>query len=279
LRDVLWHDGTARGQRLAAFVEQVAGPLTARSVLDLGCAAGGITRVLAQRARRGIGLDSRRDNVWAARHGAGADGAAAARFAQGDALHLPFGTDTFDVVLMSGLVEWLGWALPDLPPAVAQLTGLREVRRVLRPGGWVFVGIENRWFPRFLLRSPHQRLPLALLLPARVAWALPRWVYGARVHERLYGPRGLERLLRRAGFEEVEIFIPVFDYQFPREIVPGRDRRALLAALGRAAQPARDDFERVTGGGRRGRRWLRLVAALGLQRWLAPCFVAVGRVP
>jgi len=278
IRRRLWHEGQARGERLAAFLEAAADGLAGKRVLDLGCAEGGITRVLADRSGSAVGIDNRRENVRSAARGLESDGPAVG-FAQGNALQLPFATGSFDVVLMSGLLEWMGFALPEQDPQVAQRMTLEEVLRVLSPGGRVFLGIENRWFPKFLLRSPHLHLPLALLLPNRLAWSLPRWVYGQRVHERLYGERALRRMLREAGFADPVVYLPLFDYQFPREVVRGDDRAGMLDALRRIRRPPVDDFEVVASGGRRGRRWMRLIASFGLQRWLAPCLFVVAQRP
>ncbi len=228
LQDELWRNGTARGRRLACFVSEVASGLEGKSVLDLGCATGGITRVLASEARFACGLDNRWANVGTA---AALTAQSGPSFLQGNALQLPFCEFAFDVVLMSGVLEWLGFALPDQPPRVAQLAGLREIWRVTAPGGHVIVGIENRWFPKFLWRSPHQRLPLALLMPARLLWAVARRIYGQQLHERIYGPRSLARLMGEAGFGNTDLYIPLFSYQFPREVVHADERRALLAAL------------------------------------------------
>lgn len=275
LRDELWADGTLRGQRLRSFLEERVPRLADKTVLDLGCATGGITRVFGEVARLAIGADREWDNVSSAarRPSAGSR----VWFVQSDALELPFAGRSFDVVLMSGLLEWLGFARPSEPPGRSQLAALCEVRRVLKDGGCVAVGIENRWFPKFLWRSPHQHLRFALLFPARLAWALPQRLYGTKVHERLYGPRGLTRLLRSAGFSTVEMYLPLFSYQFPREVVASRDGRGVVAALRRTAAPPRDELDVVANGGRWGRRWFNVIARLGVQRWLAPSLLAIGR--
>ena len=148
----------------------------------------------------------------------------------------------------------------------------------MAPGGIVAIGIENRWFPKFLIRSPHQHLPLALMLPARLSWALPRWVFGVKVHERLYGAPGLKRLLREAGLVDPDLHIPVFGYQFPREIVHAKDRRGIIEAVNRADQ-SNGGLEAVATGGRWGRAWFRLIANLGVQSFLSPMFFATARRP
>lgn len=81
---------------------------------------------------------------------------------------LPFGAEEFDVVLCALSIEYLV-----RPEAV-----LREVKRVLRPGGICMISFSERWFP------PKAVNPWPTLHPfARVAWVL--------------------RHLQRAGFDKL----------------------------------------------------------------------------
>lgn len=277
LTEHLWSEGSERGEHIASFIDRVVGDLRTRAVLDVGCATGGITRVLADRAASAVGIDRSWGNVSAAARREPSARGRLARFAQSDAIRLPFRTATFDVALMSGVLEYMGFAKPDRPPRTGQLLALREVGRIMSAGGHLFVGIENRWFPKFLLRSPHQELWLALLLPTRVAWAMPRWVFGAKVHECLHGHSGLRTLLQEAGFDDVKIYLPIFGYQFPREFVPSEDPQAVLDAVERSRIVPRTRFEQVANGGKWGRAWFQAIATLRLQSWLAPSFYAVAR--
>jgi ubiquinone/menaquinone biosynthesis C-methylase UbiE len=112
---------------LRRLVEQA--QLTAgQRVLDLGCGTGAGTLV-AKRAQAGIeitGLDPDEQALARARHKAGRAGLAI-DFRQGFGDALPFPDASFDRVLSSFMFHHLETAQK---PAV-----LREVRRVLRPGG------------------------------------------------------------------------------------------------------------------------------------------------
>jgi SAM-dependent methyltransferase len=97
---------------------------TAKTVLDLACGSGPMSRELAQPGRMVIGLDiSEYELALAAERGPGP-------WVQADALQLPFKDGSIDVVTSSmGLVVVQPMA-----------TVLAEVARVLRPGG-VLAGI------------------------------------------------------------------------------------------------------------------------------------------
>jgi SAM-dependent methyltransferase len=115
---------------------------TGDTMLDLGC---GFGRHAFEAARRGavvIALDAGTDevegvqNMFGAMVAAGELSGETSRTAtvQGDALHLPFPDATFDRVICSEVLEHI----PD------DLGAMRELTRVLRPGGTMAVTV-----PRF----------------------------------------------------------------------------------------------------------------------------------
>lgn len=67
---------------------------------------------------------------------------------------LPYADAGFDVVLSNHVIEHVG-------EAEAQRAHLREVRRVLRPGGAGYLAVPNRW----MLREPHYQLHFLSWLP------------------------------------------------------------------------------------------------------------------
>ena len=111
-------------------------------VLDLGCGFGRHAFEAARRGAHVVALDAGRDEVegvaatFAAMVEAGelAEGSMHATAVQGDALHLPFPDDTFDRVICSEMLEHI----PD------DLAAMRELARVLRPGGTMAITV-----PRF----------------------------------------------------------------------------------------------------------------------------------
>jgi len=76
------------------------------------------------------------------------------QFTRVDGTEVPFGDAAFDVVISNHVIEHVG-------DRSEQLRHLRELRRVLRPGGWVYLAMPNRW----RLVEPHFKLPLLSWLP------------------------------------------------------------------------------------------------------------------
>jgi ubiquinone/menaquinone biosynthesis C-methylase UbiE len=104
-------------------------------VLDLGCGAALVADRLADLPLRYVGLDYGDHHIRFAadKHRAGTGERLRASFVAGDAEHLPFQADSFDVVVWSEVIEHL------MRPELA----VWEVARVLRPGGALVLTTNN----------------------------------------------------------------------------------------------------------------------------------------
>jgi hypothetical protein len=73
------------------------------------------------------------------------------------------------------MLEWVGMMNTNLTPREAQLSFLREVRRVLSDKGCLYIGVENRFGLQFLLgTNDHSGLPYTSLIPRSIASILVR---------------------------------------------------------------------------------------------------------
>ena len=105
----------------------------------------------------------------------------AASYVRGDALSLPFGDGSFDVVFSNAVIEHVG----------RRDAQQRFVDEILRVGRRAFVATPNRWFPI----EVHTRAPLVHWLPDRAsrrAYDLIRKPWAKENH--LLGPRDLAKL-------------------------------------------------------------------------------------
>ncbi len=108
--------------------------VTGLRILDAGCGTGNFTMALASQGARLVGLDLSRTMLTQARKKAGGH-CAHIFWTQGDLHHLPFLSATFDGVL----------AILSLDFIASRAAALREMVRVLRPGGFLVVAILNRY--------------------------------------------------------------------------------------------------------------------------------------
>jgi len=153
-------------------------------VADLGCGVGGDTLMLARHVApgggRATGIDINRTAVEFAARRPDAAGLPVA-FRQGDAMALGFGAGELDAVWMERVLSHA-----DDPPAI-----LREIRRVLRPGGQAVLH-EFDW-RTFVLDAPDREVTEFLV--ARLASGMANPAVA----------RSLARLCRDAGFSRVEV--------------------------------------------------------------------------
>ena len=104
-----------------------------KDVLDLGCAGGFLAEALDDRGARVTGIDPAREAIEAARRHA-EQGGRAIRYDVGTGEALPYADATFDAVACVDVLEHVS----DLGQV------LREVARVLRPGGSFLFDTINR---------------------------------------------------------------------------------------------------------------------------------------
>ncbi len=116
--------------------------LSARSMVDVGCSQGHISRKLADHFRFVVGVDPDPE---------GKPGSDGFHFIQADGCLLPLASSTFDVALLNHVLEHV--------PSAQGL--LDEIWRVLKPGGICYLACPNR----FSLVEPHYRLPFLSWLP------------------------------------------------------------------------------------------------------------------
>jgi len=123
-------------------------------LLDIGCGPGTITVGLAKAVAPGevVGMDLAESQIELARQRAADNKLENARFIAGSIYEMPFGDEGFDAVLAHTVFEHLKEPVP----------ALREIRRVLKPGG--LVGLRSPDWGGFIVHplSPEIRSGMEL---------------------------------------------------------------------------------------------------------------------
>jgi ubiquinone/menaquinone biosynthesis C-methylase UbiE len=136
-------------------------------------------------------------------------------------LRLPFGDASIDVAVLNGVLEWIGAAEIDASPGCIQMAALKEIRRVLKAEGALYIGIENRYSTSTLCgHRIHGELPFVGLLPRRMSNMITKLVRGKQHRTWIYTLGGYRRLLQRAGFKQTDFYLPYPSYHHPNYLIP-----------------------------------------------------------
>ena len=220
------------GKPLANDLVRVASLRAGERVLDIGCGTGVVTRLAAERVGPGgrvAGLDVNPGMLAVARSITPPDMGIEWYEAGAESLPLPDGA--FDVVLCQLSLQFVA----------DRLRGLREMRRVLAPGGRLVLNVPGPAAPMFQI--------LADAMGRHVA---PQAAGFVRTVFALSEEGELEGALQAAGFRQVhaQAEIREFDLPAPRDFLwQYVGSTPLAAAVAEADEEARSALEREVVGG------------------------------
>lgn len=191
-------------------------------VLDIGAGMGANSHALALRYRDVVAVEPVTERVQFMRQRFEQESLRNIRIVQTSLWDLPFPEGSFDLIVLNGVLEWVAQGRAGNPRDV-QLAALRVVARLLRRGGVLYVGIENRFSAGHFVgyRDPHAGLPWVTILPRLIADR-----YARRKGERegyrnyLYSAAGYRKLLREAGFANVDPYLALPSYNHPKFFIP-----------------------------------------------------------
>jgi 2-polyprenyl-3-methyl-5-hydroxy-6-metoxy-1,4-benzoquinol methylase len=145
-------------------IERLLGPSRGRRLLDVGCHIGVFLEIAQAHGWEAWGVEPSRWAVEVAR-------SRGLRVVEGTLQEAAFPEAWFDVVTMWDVIEHLSDPMGEL----------REIHRVLKPGGWVVIHTMD-------IESPFARL------------LGPRWPWLMEMHLYYFSRRTLRHMLERAGF-------------------------------------------------------------------------------
>ena len=207
-------------------------PLTRDSVvLDAGAGLGRISIPLARVAGKVVACDASIVRMRFLKKLAEAKGLPNVETVVADIFEPPFADESFDLIVMNGLLEWVGSTDRYADPREAQIACLRICKRLLRPGGYLYVGIENRFALAYLRGTDHSGLRFTSYMPRWLADLYTRARKGRRYDTYTYTKAGYKKLLSEAGFSDPDFYLVYPGYNLPRILIPHEEVRLLSYAL------------------------------------------------
>jgi SAM-dependent methyltransferase len=217
-------------------------PIDSESViLDAGSMWGGVTLPVAQHCKEIHAIDKTWESLRYLAVRAEQDGLENVFVAESGIASLPYADHSFDHVILNGVLEWLAmdedivldhdWTEKKVDalsyseksnPEQVQLEGLKELYRVTKQDGSIYIAIENRIGLQYYLGHPddHVNIRFVSFLPRALANYITRKVKNHDYRTYLYSPNKLRELVIQAGFAEVELYSSYPHYNIISRLVP-----------------------------------------------------------
>jgi SAM-dependent methyltransferase/uncharacterized protein YbaR (Trm112 family)/thiamine kinase-like enzyme len=215
-------------------------PITSNSsILDAGSMWGGFTIPVAQYCGAIFAVDKTIETLTFLKIRAEQMGLGNIHVVASPLRNLPFSNDYFDMVILNGVLEWVAFnqevvlekhwgkkrtdsATYSKNPRQVQIEVLRELRRVIKPGGHLYLAIENRIGYQYLAGYPddHMNIRFVPFLPRFIANTITKWKLNCEYRTYIYSLPGYRSLLRDSGFQDMEFYGAFPHYIAPSDIIP-----------------------------------------------------------
>lgn len=227
IRDVLKREDFVFGASRSHFLNLL--DITKESVcLDCGSGLGVHTMNMASVAKEVHAFDLSSKRLRFLGHRADAEGLQNVFLYHSGFAELPFSENSFDVIIMNGVVEWLGEIHAHENPREDQIAVLRQMYRYLKPGGRLYIGIENRWAAAYLRGYDHNGLKWTNFLPRFLANSVTRVFKKKPYRTYTYAASGYRALLRDSFFTKPASFYVAYPgYNSPQYLIAHDDFSAL----------------------------------------------------
>ncbi len=205
--------------------------------LDVGCGWGTLSIPIARIAGHVTAIDATMERVKFVEIRAQHSGISNISPVLGSATALPFPRESFDMIAFNGVLEWLGAINTKESPYKIQIQALREAYRVLKPGGLIYVGIENRYSLRYFLGQvdDHSFLRFTSLMPRWMAQAYYKMRTSNNYFMHTHSLPEYRKMLNSSGFTKVKEYHPWPTYRNPTEFAE-LEYRSILKHLREKAQ-------------------------------------------
>lgn len=203
-------------------------PLNKNSVvLDVGAGLGRISIPLARIVKKVIACDTSVVRMRFLKKLAESKGLNNIDVIVADIFEPPFEKESFDLIVMNGVLEWVGKTDRYKDPREAQIASLKICKGLLKKGGFIYVGIENRFAAAYLRGIDHNGLRFTSYMPRWLANIYTRAKKDHSYDTYTYTMSGYRKLFEEGGFSNPDFYLVYPGYNRPRIIIPYHDLNLL----------------------------------------------------
>lgn len=207
-------------------------------VLDAGCGLGGITFSLAKIVDDVVAFDGSFERIKFVNLKSVYDRLGNIKTLVGNFENLPLKNGEFDLIVLNGVLEWSGIPNETKNPREVQKEMLKKCLKLLKPGGYLYIGIENRFaLNYFTTGRDHSGLRFTSLMPRFFANFYTKLRIKKPYRTYTYSKGGYEKLLKESGFKKIKFLLPAPGYNFPKYIIPYKNIYCLQYAIKKLISP------------------------------------------
>lgn len=174
-------------------------------VLEIGCGYGNLTIELAKKFDSVDSVDAVYESLVFTQHRLEFEECSNVQLYQTNVFEdkeflKHFEDNVYDLIVINGVLEWVGSGVKTGNPRMLQKQFLDLCNAKLNSSGLLFLAIENRYYPGWVRRDPHSKLPLTAIAPRKIANFISVLLSNRAYRTYIYGYRALIKMLRSSGF-------------------------------------------------------------------------------
>jgi len=197
--------------------------LEGAKVLDIGVGIGGFSLAIANEGAVLVNLDISLEAIERMK----GRGDAPFHSQLASAVTLPYRGSTFDLVILNGVLEYTAQGQRGSPKDT-HIKILKCVRGLLKPDELFYLGIENRYYLKFLLGfRDHYEMRFSNILPRWLSTFISKYILKDEVRNWIYSHNEYVLLLSEAGFNYPRFFTALPNYKAPEYIIPLEDKKSI----------------------------------------------------
>ena len=143
-----------------------------------------------------------------------------------------FENKQFDVVILNGVLEWVGVFSKGMSPLDIQQNVIQTAYNLLKPGGVLYIGIENKYGLKYLLgeKDDHTGLENFVYLNDNSIESFYKSIIGKPLRSFTHSKKTYEKMLKISGFENIDFFASLPDYKLPKLMINLEDDSSIQFA-------------------------------------------------